>query len=343
MNHVWQNSKVPSLHKFLLIALADNANQDGEAYPSIKKIANKMNLSERTVQRMVHDLELEGELLVTTKGGGKKNVWSSNLYLIPIPENIPTIQEAIRDGKKAGKYPYRLVTEKHFQLVGLEGGGDTVDTTLVTEPCHHPSDTVDTTIRTIKGTTKVTTKKKKDSRYADSSLSNSDLSGKGESPTLAVEPDKMKITLPEAVAEVWGKNKRTNWVMTQLLGTAKDGERKKWGLKKEPKVGEESLRIMDTVQEVLAFKAFWDECPDTPENVPETASILYERIDQFRRHTDYDRYMEKGGWYEKWMLEEKAKHSPQVEFVTPVSDDLDNIPVNEDFLKRRDAYYAKFK
>lgn len=59
-----------SARKFVAIALADHADDDGErVYPSIARIAAKTELSERTVQYCLRDFEQIGLLSVISEGG----------------------------------------------------------------------------------------------------------------------------------------------------------------------------------------------------------------------------------------------------------------------------------
>ncbi|MDQ1817262.1 helix-turn-helix domain-containing protein, partial [Massilia sp. CCM 9210] len=59
MTAAWK-SPLPSGQKFVLIALCDNANDQGECYPSITTIAYKCSMGERTVQGHITGLEALG-------------------------------------------------------------------------------------------------------------------------------------------------------------------------------------------------------------------------------------------------------------------------------------------
>lgn len=50
-------SALPSTQKFVLVALCDSANDQGECYPSVASLAQKCSLGERTVQDALHALE----------------------------------------------------------------------------------------------------------------------------------------------------------------------------------------------------------------------------------------------------------------------------------------------
>lgn len=61
MNKAW-NTSLPPTEKLLLLSLADQANDDGVAWPSIESISKKTGVSERTVFRHLVSLEELGHL-----------------------------------------------------------------------------------------------------------------------------------------------------------------------------------------------------------------------------------------------------------------------------------------
>ena len=62
MTLAWK-TEMPSGRKLVLLALCDNANQQGECYPSIEVIAHKCSMGQRTVQQHISDLEAAGMLV----------------------------------------------------------------------------------------------------------------------------------------------------------------------------------------------------------------------------------------------------------------------------------------
>lgn len=79
MTWVWESSRAEGMDRLVLLAIADNANDQGaNAWPSVATIAGKAKVSERTVQRCVKSLQLLGELEVVI-GGGRHNV---NIYTV---------------------------------------------------------------------------------------------------------------------------------------------------------------------------------------------------------------------------------------------------------------------
>lgn len=64
MSEVWE-SELPQGQKFVLLAMADHANDEGRnAYPSIARLAERCSVDQRTVQRTLRALEASGYLVV---------------------------------------------------------------------------------------------------------------------------------------------------------------------------------------------------------------------------------------------------------------------------------------
>lgn len=66
---VWKSSKASGTALLVLLAIADYADRDGRAYPSITSIAEKVRTSERNVQKLLRKLEAMGEIGVQIMGG----------------------------------------------------------------------------------------------------------------------------------------------------------------------------------------------------------------------------------------------------------------------------------
>lgn len=71
MSQVWENGPDQQAERFVLLALADFANDAGECWPSIKAICGKVCMSERGVQTVIRRLESSGWLAIET-GNGRK-------------------------------------------------------------------------------------------------------------------------------------------------------------------------------------------------------------------------------------------------------------------------------
>lgn len=112
-----------ALAKLVLISLANRADNNGECYPSLARIARDCETTERSVIRKLEVLEsLELIKRIRRSEDGLK---TSNLYRLP---------EAAEG--------YSVVTECHNDVTESYKGSDTVSPRVVTE-CHikHPVET----------------------------------------------------------------------------------------------------------------------------------------------------------------------------------------------------------
>lgn len=75
------------LRKLVLIKLADNANDQGECWPSYQHIADQCEIARSTVRKHIKDLESAGFLRIEHREGPKGN--SSNLYHLSLHPVVP--------------------------------------------------------------------------------------------------------------------------------------------------------------------------------------------------------------------------------------------------------------
>lgn len=88
LNAVWKHSEQSGAQLLLLLAIADNANDDGFAFPSYKYLAAKSRMSKRTVQRAVSRLLDTDELSLNSSGTwGTSNVYAVNLAVLRAKPN----------------------------------------------------------------------------------------------------------------------------------------------------------------------------------------------------------------------------------------------------------------
>jgi DNA-binding MarR family transcriptional regulator len=74
---VWKLSKHKGSELLVLLAIADNAKDDGrDAWPGISELSRKTRLTERNIQLILRKLELSGELTVEKNAGPHR----ANLY-----------------------------------------------------------------------------------------------------------------------------------------------------------------------------------------------------------------------------------------------------------------------
>lgn len=69
MSLVWENGPEVQAERFVLLALADFANDDGECWPSVTTVAKKTCMSIRGVQQIMRRLEAQGWLRTEQNAG----------------------------------------------------------------------------------------------------------------------------------------------------------------------------------------------------------------------------------------------------------------------------------
>lgn len=99
---IWGLKLAPA-KRDLLMALADHAKDDGSnAYPSVDFLAWKLDISPRTVQRLLRELEHDGLILATTRAGRSK----PTVYKIDLSNGV----------KKSPFIGRQNVTTKHDKM-----------------------------------------------------------------------------------------------------------------------------------------------------------------------------------------------------------------------------------
>ena len=89
MSKVWELTGLTATEKLILLAIADHANDDGFAYPSIVGLQAKTCLSERGVQTIIRRLQEVGLLSIQTGGGrGGKNLYQV-ILTAETPQQMP--------------------------------------------------------------------------------------------------------------------------------------------------------------------------------------------------------------------------------------------------------------
>ena len=81
MTWAWE-LKLPPTPKFVLMALADEANDDGYCFPGQRRLALKCSIDARSVRRMIGVLAAEGYVVV--KKRFKNRARTSNGYQLTI-------------------------------------------------------------------------------------------------------------------------------------------------------------------------------------------------------------------------------------------------------------------
>jgi hypothetical protein len=91
MTIVWELA-LPSADKLVLLALADNASDEGKCYPSIHTLVKKCSLSERTIQRTLVRLTDDGHLTSVMRTG------RSTVYTVHPRQDDTPVMVAPRHG-----------------------------------------------------------------------------------------------------------------------------------------------------------------------------------------------------------------------------------------------------
>lgn len=73
---VWAKAQVKGAPLLVLLALADNADDDGRCFPSVLHVARKTRMTQRGVQKVMRELQSLGVLTVSPRSGPN----GSNLY-----------------------------------------------------------------------------------------------------------------------------------------------------------------------------------------------------------------------------------------------------------------------
>lgn len=85
MNYVWKHSKHSGNRLLLLLAIADQANDDGVCFPGVDKLAEKLRCSDRYVQKLLEELEQSQELAIDECSGIQTRSGWTNRYTVVIP------------------------------------------------------------------------------------------------------------------------------------------------------------------------------------------------------------------------------------------------------------------
>jgi len=83
MTQVWEKSKATGSALLVLLALADNANDESYCWPSLNTISKKSRVNKRQVIRIIKDLETMGEIRVQHRYNGINS--KTNIYWITPP------------------------------------------------------------------------------------------------------------------------------------------------------------------------------------------------------------------------------------------------------------------
>ena len=87
MSQVWEDTRIDSQSELLvLLALADHARDDGLCWPSMRSIAVKARIEERSAQRIVRRLIEKGLIELVSQGGCIDGCNTPNRYRVMVGE-----------------------------------------------------------------------------------------------------------------------------------------------------------------------------------------------------------------------------------------------------------------
>lgn len=78
MSRVWESSRLGGTKLLCLLAIADFANDQGMAFPSVATLATKIRMSERNTHYLLKEIEATGELEIQRNAGPK----GCNLFIV---------------------------------------------------------------------------------------------------------------------------------------------------------------------------------------------------------------------------------------------------------------------
>jgi len=95
MGKVFKDTQLDSNKKLIMLAMADNANDEGYCYPSINTIVKKTSLSKPTVIKHLKELEMIG-FLISKKRHRENGTATSKIYVIYPNENMENLDEELK-------------------------------------------------------------------------------------------------------------------------------------------------------------------------------------------------------------------------------------------------------
>lgn len=113
LNRAW-HSKSGGTTKLVLIALADWSDRWGYCYPSMRWIADRANIAQRSVYRHLSELVAMGDIRLLRSGGG--NPGMTNVYHLRIGLSDSEIAQSESESPIAKK----VLAETHVTLSGVE-------------------------------------------------------------------------------------------------------------------------------------------------------------------------------------------------------------------------------
>lgn len=120
MSYAWMEGPQDSHERYVYLCIADCANQDGHAFPSLPTISERTCLSESTVRRAIGNLE-KGGWLTVFRGNGKGKYSQYQLQRVSEGKLSDSNSKGVTVQSKGvtqqkPPYPLKGVTVKNRQL-----------------------------------------------------------------------------------------------------------------------------------------------------------------------------------------------------------------------------------
>ena len=93
MTRVWRSPAPKGADRMMLLALADNANDEGFCWPSIRTLSKKCAVSERAARRTVHRLAQSGYVAVEERPGRSTVYHLHAARLTPVAGDTPVVDD----------------------------------------------------------------------------------------------------------------------------------------------------------------------------------------------------------------------------------------------------------
>ena len=121
MTRVWKQSKQGGSQLLLLLAIADNANDGGFAWPGQEYLADKIRMSAKSIPRLTKKLQEAGELFIHNRAEQGK----VTQYIITVGMDWSQLEETLRRYLKFDKAQLAFTKRGYTKKSGVDklGGG----------------------------------------------------------------------------------------------------------------------------------------------------------------------------------------------------------------------------
>lgn len=113
MNRIWWREDLPTMEKFVALAIADWADNEGLANPAVETLSEKCSCSERTVQKAIKSLCDRGLMRKVQRRD------MSNIYCF-VMDNLPIMERKKR--RKESRFSQQMTGERRSPVVDLTTG-----------------------------------------------------------------------------------------------------------------------------------------------------------------------------------------------------------------------------